>query len=650
MSCPQALGKLVVGVAVLVSAACGGAGGWLPDNPAAIVVTSTAVPPMLSGQAVHHVIPISGGCGGPYVMQVTSGHLPAGLALRNADHSLQGFLLEDGSFRLHRPDHGHRLHAVLLDHRALPPGGGGRGADGRGGHAGRGAGAAPARGTPGTTGGLPGDLAGDPGGGLRGVRDHGAGGGRRRAAVPGGGDRRPGVPDDGPLPTGTRDPRPLDQHHGLRAGGGPGGEALPVHGPGAGRGGRPRRRSRSGGWSGRRRSWWPRRSLADGVCGVPYAETFFVVDGVPPFAHELVEAGPGEGNAYTPAEAPDLSGDVVYDPPGAADGAGRRGTSRGSTPRDYPERTTMPAGASTTGGAGFVAPPEGLRLDDGERGAGGDPAAGGDVPGPLPRALAPGAELLRAAAVGARSRFVVRAERAAGAGPGLHRDRGVRRDAALRARSPTRRGEGRTTRTGGRSGLQLLAAGGVARTGGPDAPHALPGADATRATARARSGWGPTTGRWTTTRTGTGGTTRSRGWTSRRWIGVWWAPDPGAPREAAPAGDRVHGRGPAAAAPAPAARRPRRSRFGVGPDTLIVTESRPPRTHNASAGGFTMNDPRDGEGDRGGDGRGRVLRDLATAATSRGRGRRKHADPGDAGGGHDARHAARPGSTCCGCR
>ena len=39
---------------------------------------------------VDHMIPLSGGCGGPYIMAVISGKLPTGLRLDSETHSIRG--------------------------------------------------------------------------------------------------------------------------------------------------------------------------------------------------------------------------------------------------------------------------------------------------------------------------------------------------------------------------------------------------------------------------------------------------------------------------------------------------------------------------------------------------------------------------------
>ncbi|MFV1957836.1 MAG: hypothetical protein ACC662_00340, partial [Planctomycetota bacterium] len=55
-------------------------------------------PAGVSGQAYDHVLPVVGGCGGPYVLSVIDGSLPPGLDLDDARHALGGVVLEAGSF------------------------------------------------------------------------------------------------------------------------------------------------------------------------------------------------------------------------------------------------------------------------------------------------------------------------------------------------------------------------------------------------------------------------------------------------------------------------------------------------------------------------------------------------------------------------
>jgi hypothetical protein len=95
--------RLSVGVllwtALLVLPSCGGGGGQglrVANDP--ILVTSTSIPLCESGECVNHVIPIEGGCGGPYVLKVIDGAMPEALYLDQATHAIMGNVLEDGEF------------------------------------------------------------------------------------------------------------------------------------------------------------------------------------------------------------------------------------------------------------------------------------------------------------------------------------------------------------------------------------------------------------------------------------------------------------------------------------------------------------------------------------------------------------------------
>ncbi len=93
---------LVVSVPTLLAlTACGGGsggGGGGGGAPNDLVVRSTALTPMLSGQAFDHPIEVSGGCKGPYRLDLLSGDLPPGLRLDDDTRSIVGTLLEDGRF------------------------------------------------------------------------------------------------------------------------------------------------------------------------------------------------------------------------------------------------------------------------------------------------------------------------------------------------------------------------------------------------------------------------------------------------------------------------------------------------------------------------------------------------------------------------
>ncbi len=89
----------LVVLAVAFSAGCGGSGqGFrVPNDP--LLITSSTLPTMVSGEYVDYDIPVTGGCGGPYVVEVIAGTLPRGVGtLEGTQHKLQGFILEDGIF------------------------------------------------------------------------------------------------------------------------------------------------------------------------------------------------------------------------------------------------------------------------------------------------------------------------------------------------------------------------------------------------------------------------------------------------------------------------------------------------------------------------------------------------------------------------
>jgi hypothetical protein len=91
-------GWLAVAVVCATATGCGsgGSGGGAVGDP--IVITSTALPPTLSGQVVNHQIPFSGGSGGPYILELLSGQLPDGVGFDNDTVSLVGRALEADTF------------------------------------------------------------------------------------------------------------------------------------------------------------------------------------------------------------------------------------------------------------------------------------------------------------------------------------------------------------------------------------------------------------------------------------------------------------------------------------------------------------------------------------------------------------------------
>ena len=114
-------------LAMLVAAtACGGGGSGGGGTTPSIGLSSTLLPLLSSGQGLPgdgYALPITGGCGGPYVVRLISGNMPDGISIddrqANLDgpgipaehrHHLVGSALDDGtfSFRLEVLDRGCR--------------------------------------------------------------------------------------------------------------------------------------------------------------------------------------------------------------------------------------------------------------------------------------------------------------------------------------------------------------------------------------------------------------------------------------------------------------------------------------------------------------------------------------------------------------
>ena len=87
-------------LALVLAAGCGGSGQGLrlPDNP--LVITSSTLPPTLSGELVDFEIPLSGGCEPKdYVVEVIDGHLPDGVGtVQGPVAKLEGYALVSGIF------------------------------------------------------------------------------------------------------------------------------------------------------------------------------------------------------------------------------------------------------------------------------------------------------------------------------------------------------------------------------------------------------------------------------------------------------------------------------------------------------------------------------------------------------------------------
>jgi len=82
--------------------ACGGGGQGLraQAEPPLVIMTSSLPTGFTSGDAIDWEIPLDGGCGGPYVVELIAGTLPDGVGFDDAAgrHHLTGIILEDGIF------------------------------------------------------------------------------------------------------------------------------------------------------------------------------------------------------------------------------------------------------------------------------------------------------------------------------------------------------------------------------------------------------------------------------------------------------------------------------------------------------------------------------------------------------------------------
>lgn len=78
--------------------ACGGSGNPYSVQSMDISIDGAVLPQALSGESVNYVVPITGGCGGPYVLSIISGQLPPGLSLDDATHAIRGTVLLPGNY------------------------------------------------------------------------------------------------------------------------------------------------------------------------------------------------------------------------------------------------------------------------------------------------------------------------------------------------------------------------------------------------------------------------------------------------------------------------------------------------------------------------------------------------------------------------
>ncbi|MDA1194055.1 MAG: Ig domain-containing protein [Planctomycetota bacterium] len=86
-------------LALALAAGCGGGGQGLRIPSSPLAITSSSIPAHLSGEYIDWEIPITGGCGGPYVVEVIAGNLPLGVgAVADTEHALRGYILDDGIF------------------------------------------------------------------------------------------------------------------------------------------------------------------------------------------------------------------------------------------------------------------------------------------------------------------------------------------------------------------------------------------------------------------------------------------------------------------------------------------------------------------------------------------------------------------------
>ena len=83
----------------LLLAACGGGGQGLRVGGTPLTIENAALPLTLTGETVDWEVPLAGGCGGPYVVDVIAGELPRGVAPEgDLRHHLTGIPLDAGVF------------------------------------------------------------------------------------------------------------------------------------------------------------------------------------------------------------------------------------------------------------------------------------------------------------------------------------------------------------------------------------------------------------------------------------------------------------------------------------------------------------------------------------------------------------------------
>ena len=89
---------VVLSLSAFAATGCGGGGHGFSVGSDPILITSNQLPPTLSGEIVNYPIPFTGGGGGPYLLELSSGTLPKGISFDNQTVALVGRALEDGTF------------------------------------------------------------------------------------------------------------------------------------------------------------------------------------------------------------------------------------------------------------------------------------------------------------------------------------------------------------------------------------------------------------------------------------------------------------------------------------------------------------------------------------------------------------------------
>jgi hypothetical protein len=93
------LALLSLGVASALLGVCWSSPRWSNVDRSDVAVVSTALPFAVRGSAVEHVVPLAGGCGAPYEVELTAGRLPPGIsAMGGSSVRLEGVVLQEGEY------------------------------------------------------------------------------------------------------------------------------------------------------------------------------------------------------------------------------------------------------------------------------------------------------------------------------------------------------------------------------------------------------------------------------------------------------------------------------------------------------------------------------------------------------------------------